>query len=87
MYSTDFPDSNTTIGKPGNMTDEQCLSIRAHIGVDTQNFPFILVAFKPNIDDIKAMNEGRPLYVKFIGRQMPPVAMFTLDENGNANFE
>lgn len=56
-------------------------------GVDSANFPYFLTAWKPNKEDIEAINRGEPVYVKTLSTGLPPMALFTLDENGNGNFE
>lgn len=76
MHPTDFEGSNITIGKPKSMTDEQCYPIRAMTGVDEAGFPYIVTAFVPNYDDIKALQEGRPLYLKVIGESFAPLVLF-----------
>ena len=55
-------------------------------GVDTDNYPFYLTAWKPNKEDIDAINRGEPIYVKTLGKSLPPMALFTLDENKQGNF-
>lgn len=85
MYPIDFEGANTNLVKPENMTDEQCYSLPAFRGEDENGFKFTLVAFKPNYEDLRALQEGRPLYLKVLGEGFAPVALFTLDENGNAN--
>lgn len=55
-------------------------------GVDADNYPYYLTAWKPNKEDLEALNRGEPIYVKTLCKQLPPMALFTLDENGNENF-
>lgn len=86
MYPVNFEGSNFNLVKPENMTDEQCMGLPAMRGVDSNGFNFILVAFKPNYEDLKALQEGRELYLKVIGNRFAPVALYTVDENGNGNF-
>lgn len=76
----------TEIQKPQNMTDEECSSLWAVAGVDAAGYPYYLTAWMPNYEDIKAINEGRPIMVKTLSKQLPPMALFTLDENNNGNF-
>lgn len=87
MYSVDFPGSNKKFGPPENMTDEECLTINAQIGIDDQRFPYVMTAWQPNADDVKAINEGRPIYLKILGGGMPPVFLFTTDANGVGNWD
>lgn len=55
-------------------------------GIDTDNFPYYLTAWKPSYEDLQALNRGEPIYVKTVSKQLPPMALFTLDEKGNGNF-
>lgn len=85
MRPVEFPGS-VEIKKPSDMTDEQCSSAWASAGIDEDGFPYCMTAWMPNYEDIKAMNEGRPVYVKVIGKHLPPMALFTIDENNKGNF-
>jgi len=86
MIPTDFEGTNIDLVKPENMTDEECYGMRAQKGVDGNGFPFFMVAYKPNAEDMKALQEGRPLFVKVIGNSFAPISLFTFDENGNGNW-
>ncbi len=55
-------------------------------GVDASEYPYYLTAWKPSYEDLQALNRGEPVYVKTLCRQLPPMALFTLDKNGNGNF-
>lgn len=57
-----------------------------YAGVDKQNFPFYMTAWKPNKEDIDAINRGEPIFVRIASVALPPMALFTLDENGEGNF-
>jgi hypothetical protein len=85
MLPIDFEGTNITLTKPSNMTDEQCSSVRAYKGVDNDGFRFTLIAWQPSKEDIEAVNSGRPIMLKVLGDRTPPVAMYTFDENYNAN--
>jgi hypothetical protein len=73
------------IGKPKSMTDEQCFSIAAMHGIDGNGFPYFLTAWKPSYEDLQALNRGEPVYVKTISTGLPPMCLFTVDENGICN--
>lgn len=62
------------------------LPLAMYAGIDTEKFPFYMTAWKPNKEDIEAINRGEPIYVKVLARQLPPMAIFTLDENEEGNF-
>lgn len=57
-----------------------------YTGIDTQNFPYYMTAWQPNKEDIDAINRGEPIYVKTLSSGLPPMALFTLNENGEGNF-
>ena len=57
-----------------------------YAGVDAEGFPYYMTAWKPNKEDIEAINRGEPIYVKTLPKQLPPMALFTLDENKQGNF-
>lgn len=56
-----------------------------YAGIDTENFPYYLTAWKPSYEDLQALNRGEPVYIKTLSKGLPPMAVFTLDENGNCN--
>jgi hypothetical protein len=108
MHPVNFPEA-VEVGKPKDMTDEQCFSVWAkmgfgklyqiiqsngmivlppaiYAGIDAENFKYFMTAWKPNKEDIDAINRGEPIYIKTISTGLPPMAVFTLDENGEGNF-
>lgn len=85
MMPVDFEGSNVEMCKPKDMTDEQCFSIRAFNGIDDDGVEYYLTAWLPNKEDIEAINAGRPVMLKQCGDHMQPVALYTFDENLQAN--
>lgn len=85
MRAIEFEGYNVILGKPDAMTDEQCLPLHAYRDIDTDGFPFILSVWQPSKEDIEAINAGRPVLLKICGQIMPPVALFTTNEIGQAN--
>lgn len=79
MEFTDFKGSTITIGKPVDWTDEQCQSVRATTGVDSNGFPYFLVAVKPTDEDLEMLNNGGLVMLKVVGQVFQPVAMFVVD--------
>lgn len=69
------------------ITQSENILVSVHAGVDSDDYPYYMTAWKPNKEDIEAINRGEPIYVKVLSRQLPPMALFTLDENNNGNFE
>lgn len=56
-----------------------------YAGVDTEQFPFYLTAWKPSYEDLQALNRGEPIYIKTLSKSLPPMSVFTLDENKQCN--
>lgn len=56
-----------------------------YAGVDIENFPYYLTAWKPSYEDLQALNRGEPIYIKTLSNALPPMSVFTVDENGNCN--
>ncbi len=74
------------VGKPENMTDDECMGRWATAGIDVNNYPYYMTAWKPSYEDLQALNRGEPVYVKILSKYLPPMALFTLDENNQGNF-
>lgn len=55
-------------------------------GVDSSGYPYFLTAWMPSYEDLQALNRGEPIYVKTLSKALPPMALFTLDENDQGNF-
>lgn len=88
MIPIDFPGKNFTFTKPTDMTDEQCSSLPVYKGNTIDGMPVIISAWKPNYEDIQAINRGEPIYLTIIGHGMPPVSLdtenpFTIQNNNN----
>lgn len=56
-----------------------------YAGVDTQDFPYFLTKWQPSYEDIQAINRGEGVFIKSLGKSLVPMAVFTVDENGNCN--
>ena len=86
MRAIDFPESNITFGKPESMTDEECYPVSAYMGgTGAGETPYINTVCQPNKEDIEAIIAGRPIILSITGYSMPPVSLFTCDENGKPN--
>lgn len=86
MRPIKFEGANIDLAKPKDMTDEQCFTLPAEKNVDANGFDYFLTAWLPNKEDLEALQQGRPLFLKVLGQGHPPVALFTVDENGEGNF-
>jgi hypothetical protein len=84
MQPVEF-DGSRMIGKPNDMTDDQCFGIPAYSGIDGNGFPFWLTAWKPSFEDLESLKRGEPVWVKSISRGLVPMSVFTMNEKGESN--
>jgi hypothetical protein len=92
MQPINFPGARE-IGKPENMTDEQCFSVYAatidynYTGSDGVLYEARMwtEAWKPSKEDIEAINRGEPIYIQIHSIGLPPISVFTIDEEGKCN--
>lgn len=47
--------------------------------------PITIVAWQPNTDDLKAIAAGRSIFMKIGTFMVPPIGLFTFNENGELN--
>mgnify|MGYP000967480235 CR=1 FL=1 len=80
MRPIHFEEANTVFDKPTGVSDEECLPISAYVGDNHIN-----TVWMPSKEDLQALNEGRPIVVCVMGGVLPPLALFTYDENGQSN--
>ncbi len=84
MMPVDFPGSNIDLVKPENMTDEQCMQMRAWCGDAPDGSIAYITAWKPSKEDIEAFNRGEALFMRTSG-PFAPTSMFTFNEEGQPN--
>jgi hypothetical protein len=92
MHPINFPGAKY-VGKPENVKDEHCFGMPAmpveypYTGEDGKQYQgrMWVEMWQPSREDIEAINAGRPIILQIHSFALPPVAAFTLDENGNSN--
>lgn len=77
MMPVDFKEANFTFLKPKGMTDDECGDLRVFLGKYPDETPCIISKWRPNKEDIEAINAGQPIWVSVIGTQTPPISLFT----------
>lgn len=82
-----FEGCNRRFEKPSSMTDEECSAIDAFVfAVPESNGVVTRTYWMPSKEDIDAINAGRGIALDImLSGGMPPVSLFTLDEEGNIN--
>jgi hypothetical protein len=86
MLPKNFKGCNIRYGKPKGWTDEQCIGIDAMRFTDqSTGGQVIRTLWMPSKEDIEAINEGSGIVLDMHIPVMVPVALFTIDKNGNIN--
>lgn len=87
MLPTHFPGCNRRFEKPGSMKDEECSALDAFVFKDESTDTVITRTYwMPSKEDIEAIVAGRGIVLDILlSGGMPPVSLWTLDENGNIN--
>lgn len=97
MHPVEFPGS-FVIGKPKDMTDEECASVYAATFKDDRTgFPYFRMKYLPSLEDLNALNRGEGLYIDILALDfdklfeilrpigLRPHSCFTLNEHGEIN--
>lgn len=91
MMYQNFPWFNITLTPPHGVSEENCYVMRAYKGTmsipvegapEPVVVPFIMGAWKPNREELEALNNGYSIAVRFWGSEWPPVAIFCVNEDG-----
>jgi len=85
MRPVNFKGSNIVMEKPSNMTDEQCMPLNAFKGFDDNVGNYFVTAWTPNKEDMEALQRGEPLYVMVCGSGLPPMSLYTMNEDNTAS--
>ena len=84
MTPTNFPGANITARHPEGMAESQVKSIPALtgeiVGGDLDGSSFVVVAWKPSIQDIQKIMEGEPIYLTCLGGLPPHCMTMSLEE-------
>ena len=76
MTPVNPPTSNAVFTPPEDMEESQVSTIRAYRGVippgsNLDGAAFVVVAWKPDLDDLKRLNEGGCVYLSSLGGLNP----------------
>lgn len=83
MENVPFSDQTREIGKPSGWDDTldgRCITISVHDFVDEQSgLPFMMTAWQPDAEELKALNEGKPIFLCISGRTHPVIKLYVND--------
>ena len=80
MYFTDFPGTNHAFGKPSNVREDQCGTLRVKHALTDVNgtaFPVSISGWKPSAEDLERLNAGGLIYLNVFGNGHPMVSVST----------
>ena len=76
MTPIEFPEANAHFAAPPQYAETQVKPIRAYCGSvaggSMDGTPVVVTAWKPNDEEVAAMNGGAPIFLTFIGNALPP---------------
>jgi hypothetical protein len=80
MHFVDFPGTNHSFGKPQEMRDDQCGTLRVKRGftdVGGDVYPVNTSGWKPSEEDLARLNAGGLIYLNIFGSGHPVVSVST----------
>ncbi len=84
MKKVNFKDQNGVMGKPGNMTDEECGALPVKHTYNDK-FPAIESVWELTEEDLKVINKSKRIRLGIIGRGMSPVYLMVEPEEVTAD--
>jgi len=79
MVPANFPESNLVLGKPAEMTNEDCDPLCVQRGVvlldEQQPFPVVKSCWKLTADELEQVNKTGRVWLVILGYSMPPVIL------------
>jgi len=80
MIAVDFPGANGTTSDR-----EPCLAVPKMTVTEPDGITYIYVCFMPSYEDLQALAAGRALWMKFKAAPLPPLVLYTENEDGEPN--
>ncbi len=75
MTPTSFAESNRALGRPRDMTEEQCEPLSVYVGVRSDELPVVISCWKLTPEELEEINRTGRVWLHVIGRSMPPVIL------------
>lgn len=78
MEASNFDESNTVLGPPKGMGEDEVRSLHTFRGTYGENGPPVVISkWKPTQQEIDALQAGEGLWLHCLGTTMPPVILTT----------
>lgn len=75
MIPASFPESNDFLGKPSDMTDEQCAPLSILRSKTEDNVPYIISCWKLTEEELNEIIKTKRVWLLVAGHSMPPVSV------------
>lgn len=80
MIPITFPHQNNVIGKPADMTDEECTGLPAFQYTDSDGRPNVLSCWQMSKEELAEVNRnGGKVWVNTLGRTVAPFSLDVMD--------
>lgn len=77
MKPIDFPPRNQILGKPEEMTDDQCMPLPIYRGNTTDGMPCLISVWEFTKEEIETIQRTGKMYLHITSVAMPPVSLYT----------
>lgn len=75
MVPVAFPEANMVLSRPPTMTDQECEPLHVTSTTDANGHSVIVSCWKLTLEEVKALTEGKRLWLIVYGGVMPPIAL------------
>lgn len=77
MEACNFPESNSVLGPPQGLTEEEVYSLNVWQGLNSDKIPITISCWKLTQEEIDHLLKGGRLWLHIFGGGMPPVGLTT----------
>ena len=75
MLASDFPQRNALLGRPNDMTDEQCYTLPVHRYQDENKSWWIVSCWRPNREELQEIIRTGQIWVHTRGETLAPFSL------------
>ncbi len=77
MKPIEFPEANTVLNKPDEMTDEECMPLPVCVCRDSEDLPLIISCWEPTPEEWDALRKQGHIYIAIVSEEYhPPLIVF-----------
>lgn len=75
LIPTAFDEDNAALGKPADMSNEQCEALSVCITNTDEGLPVVVSCWKPTAEELEEINRTGRVWLVVFGTTMPPVTL------------